>query len=803
MYIHQHASVNINSQIVPVGPGDMPDIGDYQFYLVQQGTVTISYPDSDKRYVLQPNDMIALDPVTPFQCSSMSKGILACVRIDPLFIESLIPQGYSLRCNSVRYTSVSYQQLSNILYRICSNFFSSADTYKVLSLIYEFADELKRNFIVPDSLHISDHERHIRERKEQIISVLRTRYTQSLTLGQLAEDLFLTPQYLSRFIKKHFHTSFTSLLTQIRLEHAYNELMHSDDSITNIALNNGFPNIASFHKVFRGKYGTSPSSYRQQNKQEIDESMPFYPLSPATIPERQSDSTTFDISIDSLSAASYKMPWKDTINIGMLSSAMKNSFHENFLEYRQYIPVKYIRFCGLFSDEILPYNSETKEYNFSNLDVIFNFFYRNDVIPFIEIRSEVPVGHMAAPSAGSLEPFSEMTNSDAARLLTKILLHYLRIYGLAYLSQWRYEVWWKVDSILCAMETPQEYAIRYLEFEKAVRKVIPNSAIGGPCFNMCGNFRDFTDFMDQMASENISFDFISVAAFSYEVQSQYKNEELPTIGILSPDADHIERTFAMYHHFIRNSHYATSPVFITEFGSTLSLQNHICESVYQAAFLCKNMLSLNQHCSCIAYNYFADTYTPASSANTQGIPAFLGLLSERGVPRPAFHAYHFLSMLGKNLIAQGNNYIVTSSSKTRYQLLCFHYTHFDANFCFHSWDKVNLENTYDVFPEDASQQIHFRCNALPPGRYKVTQLSLNRGYGSALDKYLRILKQGNTTSAELLSTILTLREDELNYYKKTSIPRQEIFYFKNDGTVDLECTLDSHEMVFYEMQKVL
>lgn len=804
MYINQHSSMNINSQIITVGSNDMPDLGDYQFYLIQQGSATITYPDSDQKYVLQKNDVIAMDPITPFRCSSLSKCILTSVRIDPLFIESLIPYGYSLHCNSVLYADINYIHISDILRRICSDFFSNADSYKLLSLVYELADELKHNFIFPNSNSDSDHENHVQSRIDQIMNALSTHYSQALTLNQLAEDMFLTPQYLSRFIKKHLNTNFTSLLSNIRLEHAYNELLHTSDSITNIALNNGFPNIAAFHKAFRTKYDTSPNSYRQQNKITVDETSAIDKRVLSEITQSRLNHTFMSIPIDSLTSSSYKMPWRDTINIGMLSNALTNSFHENFLLYRRSIPVQYVRFCGLFTDDILPYDYETKEYNFSNLDVIFDFFYRNDVIPFFELKPELTVAYHNAPTdSGTSQDLDNFSARDDYHILSKVLAHCLRNYGSAYLAKWRFELWWKVNPVLEPLETPLEFAYRYNKYTQIIRKFIPKCMIGGPCFNICGNFNDFNDFITDLSKENISFDFISLSAFSYELQSQYKKEDLTTIGILSPDENHILNTFAMYHHYIRVSCFSKVPVFITEFGSTLSLQNHIYESVFQAAFLCKHMLSLNLHCSCIAYSYFMDTYVPANSDQKQSSNAYLGLASTRGIPRPALHAYHFLSMLGNTLIAQGNNYIVTSRSKTRYQLLCFHYTHFDPNYCFNSWEKVNLENTYDIFAEEAPYQMHFTCDCLPLGRYKVTQLSLNRGYGSALDKYLRILDKGNITSTELLSTILTLREDELDYYKRTSIPRQDIFFYTNDGTIELDCTLNSHEIIFYEMQKVL
>lgn len=803
MYFNKHLSININSQVITAGKHDIPDIGDYQFFLVLKGTITISYPEQKGKYILQKNDVIVMDPATPFICGSNCTNTIVSVRLDPLFINELIPYGHVLHCNSIQYSNLNYNRISEILFQICSNFFSNASSNKMLSLLFDFADELTQNFIFPDSQTISDNETRFQERINQITHFMSSHYTQPLTLLQLADEMYLTPQYLSRFIKKHFQTNFTNLLTQFRLEHAYNELLHSADSITNIALNNGFPNVAAFHKVFRLRYGESPNAYRQQLKIEEKIIIPAQMKKLFLTEENRRDNKILSVNIDSLSASLYKSPWKDTINIGELSNAMKNSFHDSFLEYRRFVPVRHIRFRGLFSEEVLLYDKENKEYSFSNLDVIMNFFYNNGIIPFIELRSENPAGYVTPPPKTAVESSPQEYDAYALQVLPIILNHYLKIFGPKYLSKWRFEIWWKTDSSLCPTESPKEYATHYLKYSSAIRELVPQCCIGGPCFNICGNFHDFTDFIIDLSHTNICFDFISLAAFSYEVQSQYKKEELDIIGIVSPDPDHILNTFAMYHHYLRVSHYSNVPIFITEFGSTLCLKNFIYESVFQAAFLCKNMLGLSANCDCIAYYSLIDSGTHAPLPDTLTKLSNFGLISEKGVPKPALHAYHFLSLLGKNEIAQGDNYILTSSSKTRYELLCFHYTHFNSHFCFNSWEQVGLERTYDVFSTEVPYKLNFSCNCFPVGRYKVTQFSLNRGYGSALDKYLRILEQGNITSQELLSTIHMLREDELDYYKKTSRPRQDIFYFTCDGTFTLSCLLHPHEIVFYEIQRII
>lgn len=211
------------------------------------------------------------------------------------------------------------------------------------------------------------------------------------------------------------------------------------------------------------------------------------------------------------------------------------------------------------------------------------------------------------------------------------------------------------------------------------------------------------------------------------------------------------------------------------------------------------MIGLSDFCDCVAYSYFIDT-THQFTQNTNSFP---GLISENGIPKPSLHAYTFLNYLGKYLISKGEHYILTSNSNNNYHLLCYQYTHFSKSYCFNSWDNVPLEQTYEIFDRKDPVNLQFSLEGIHPGRYKVTQFSLNRNYGSVLDKYLRILDKGNISSSELLHLMMSLREDEVKYYKQTAVPRQDIYYLTADTTLELNVTLGPHEIIFYEFNRIL
>jgi AraC-like DNA-binding protein len=95
----------------------------------------------------------------------------------------------------------------------------------------------------------------------------------NISLDQLA---FLTNRSLSTFkrtFKKEFNESPARYIKRRRLEKAAEELIVSDDSITEIAFECGFQDLSTFSSVFREAFSESPSEYRMNRiRKSLDQS---------------------------------------------------------------------------------------------------------------------------------------------------------------------------------------------------------------------------------------------------------------------------------------------------------------------------------------------------------------------------------------------------------------------------------------------------------------------------------------------------------------------------------------------------
>lgn len=84
-----------------------------------------------------------------------------------------------------------------------------------------------------------------------------------LTLEQVAESVGISPRQLQRIFRTEGNTTFSDHVEHTRLSLICSELLHTDRSIEEIALNHGFSNPNYLYPVFKKQFGVTPSAYRK------------------------------------------------------------------------------------------------------------------------------------------------------------------------------------------------------------------------------------------------------------------------------------------------------------------------------------------------------------------------------------------------------------------------------------------------------------------------------------------------------------------------------------------------------------
>ena len=103
---------------------------------------------------------------------------------------------------------------------------------------------------------------------DNLIKFMKANFSNRLTLKFLSEQVYLSPEYLSRCFKKYTGKTISDHLTEIRIKQANHMLSHTSDSITDIADYCGYTSIGNFQKAFKKLNGISPREYRKKYKKQ-------------------------------------------------------------------------------------------------------------------------------------------------------------------------------------------------------------------------------------------------------------------------------------------------------------------------------------------------------------------------------------------------------------------------------------------------------------------------------------------------------------------------------------------------------
>ncbi|MBU8568565.1 bifunctional transcriptional activator/DNA repair enzyme AdaA [Virgibacillus pantothenticus] len=96
----------------------------------------------------------------------------------------------------------------------------------------------------------------------QIKAVIDTHYHEPLTLALLAEHCHGSPYYLQRTFKRIMNMSPADYIQRIRIHHAKQKLMQTNQSIADIGVKVGLPNTSYFITLFKQYTGKTPKQFR-------------------------------------------------------------------------------------------------------------------------------------------------------------------------------------------------------------------------------------------------------------------------------------------------------------------------------------------------------------------------------------------------------------------------------------------------------------------------------------------------------------------------------------------------------------
>ena len=100
-------------------------------------------------------------------------------------------------------------------------------------------------------------------RLKDVLRYVAENYQEPIALKEAADIASLNQDYFCRMFKKCMGVTFLEYVNQVRINHIHEELLATEDSITDILEHNGFTNYKVFSRMFKAQFGMTPRELRK------------------------------------------------------------------------------------------------------------------------------------------------------------------------------------------------------------------------------------------------------------------------------------------------------------------------------------------------------------------------------------------------------------------------------------------------------------------------------------------------------------------------------------------------------------
>jgi len=133
---------------------------------------------------------------------------------------------------------------------------------ELLSILYDLANSRNQKLL---SVYTAGKDNFENSDKIKVIyDYVQMNFHKKITLAEVSELVFMSQVSFNRFMKKRTGKTFVDYVNDVRIGHASMKLIEKGLSVSEIAFNCGFNNIANFNRVFKKLKNRTPSQYRNE-----------------------------------------------------------------------------------------------------------------------------------------------------------------------------------------------------------------------------------------------------------------------------------------------------------------------------------------------------------------------------------------------------------------------------------------------------------------------------------------------------------------------------------------------------------
>ena len=447
--------------------------------------------------------------------------------------------------------------------------------------------------------------------------------------------------------------------------------------------------------------------------------------------------------------------WSKVVGAGRANEGLRVTWQDELATVSKYDGFKYVRFHGLFHDDMFIYREDEQGkpiYNFQYIDDVFDRMLQKGVRPFVELGF-VPKELSAVQDTTFWWRANGSPPSDYGKwadLVHATVEHWVARYGIVEVRTWYFEVWNEPNLTKPFFRgTQQQYFDLYKTTVQTIKKIDPALRVGGPAtsnFHMdqqalteaqaSGKPFDpnsipwvpiwITDFMQYCKTNDLPVDFIST--HPYPQDFAIDEPGMPKGGHYRRSIDSTRNDLTTLRRMIDAGPYPHAEIQLTEWSSSPSPLDHSHDSLAAGSFIAKTNLESIGLVDSLSYWVFTDVFEENRKTDSVFHGGF-GLINYQEIVKPAFHAYRMMNQLGDQLLSQTPGAIVTRRTSDR-KIVAMAYNYSQK-------DTISLPVTNSLEAADAidasggSRVVELQVKGLKPNTIFDVEI-LDRDHGNAV-----------------------------------------------------------------------
>lgn len=761
-------------------------------------------------YSLQAPDVISIEAHIPHSFNGTDCTIIT-VQFDQAYFERSLPypRHPDFLCNSaVTGDSPAYDSLRRQIARLVKNNAEGHVGFELrnFSIIYDIMDVMYQSFRIEDSEARNQRAHRYTVRMAEISRIISESYREDLTLSDLACRVHLSAPYLSKFFEKQFGVTFLSYLTRVRLSHAVDELMKTDDTIETVSANSGFPNSHAFVQAFKKEYGALPSLYRRKMRSQKSEEGPAPFVSQhdymAGLKKYLDKAPSGDTPVQALSCRAgvsvrsniqeLRHSWRSMIGVPSASSLLLSDVQDILRRVQRDIGFRMIKFNGILSEDMHVYSENASGepiYSFVFVDKVFDFLLSLDLCPFVQL------GFMPEALAKTHKRLfgylvSEPTSLEKwSGLVSALIGHLLERYGHEALRQWHFSVWHQPDTTeaMYGFSSDEAFYAFYRETYLAVKRCDSRLSFGAPSTYYLLQDRHENWYLPfwKWCSRNACLpDFFNFHYYDLTLDTSDSGQEafgFTRAMSLRDNPDGFSQFVSQVLNERRSLSAEDRPVFLTEWNNTPSQQDLLNDTCFKSCYIAKGILENYDRLDSFAYWSLTDWMAEAPQPKEMFFGG-LGLFTANGIPKASYYVFTLLRQLGDTLLGRGDGWFITRQGNS-IRILLYNYRHFSHLYALGERFDMTFTDRYTPFSPEQMLDVHLTLRDMEDGDYMVTETILNRNSGSSFDSWIS------------MGALELTRKEEIDTLAARSVPAINKYYATTENSMlRIDAMLDMLEV---------